>query len=169
MDYTYEYEGEELTVSVDKTGEGWRIKYDGHEFDVSSERMGDGLFSMIMGDTPYRVYFAEDDGDLHVFIAGNKFIFREPGSEGVGTGGGEAKVVDGILSILAPMPGSVVKIAVNEGDEVTSGQVVAVVEAMKMENELTTSVDGVVKKVHSEAGEQVDNGELLIEIEAAEG
>ncbi|MCP4230402.1 MAG: biotin/lipoyl-binding protein [bacterium] len=169
MDYTYEYNGEELTVSLDRTGDGWRVKYDESEFDVSAEKMGSGLFSMIVGDTPYRIYFAETNGDLHIFIAGYKFVFREPGSEGIGTGGGGAAVVDGVLSVSAPMPGEIVKIPVAEGDEVSAGQVVAIVEAMKMENELTTSVDGVVKAVYSEAGRQVDNGELLVEIEAAEG
>lgn len=168
MDYTYEYNGEELTLSLDKTGEGWRVKYDDTEFDVSAEKMGGGRFSMIAGDTPYRIYFAETNGELHIFIAGNKFVFREPGSDSVGAGGGGAAVVDGILSICAPMPGEVVKIPVAEGDAVLAGQVVAIVEAMKMENELTTSVDGVVKAVHSEAGKQVDNGELLVEIETEE-
>lgn len=168
MDYTYEHNGEELTVSLDKVGDGWRVKFDGTEFDVSAESMGGGRFSVLVGDVPYRVYFAEANGEVYVFIAGNRFIFREPGTEDVGARGGGAKVIDGILSVCAPMPGEVVKIPVAEGDQVSAGQVVAIVEAMKMENELTTSVDGAVKAVHSEAGKQVDNGELLVEIEAAD-
>jgi biotin carboxyl carrier protein len=77
-------------------------------------------------------------------------------------------VVDGILSIAAPMPGEVVKITVEEGQKVAAGQVVAIVEAMKMEHELATTVDGVVNAVHVGAGDQVDNAQVLVVIKAAE-
>lgn len=80
-----------------------------------------------------------------------------------GTGGGRA--ADGTAVVSAPMPGKVVKCLVEDGDTVTAGQGVVIVEAMKMENELRSSVDGTVRKVQVKEGDNVEAGETLIVIE----
>ncbi len=67
--------------------------------------------------------------------------------------------------IDAPIPGKVVKVHVAEGDEVSAGQPLVVLEAMKMENELTADQAGKVAAVHVEAGRTVDTGETLVELE----
>ena len=69
--------------------------------------------------------------------------------------------------IKAPMPGRVVRILVSQGQPVERGQPVAIVEAMKMENELHASAVGTVKVVHVQQGATVDAGQLLIELELA--
>jgi biotin carboxyl carrier protein len=68
-------------------------------------------------------------------------------------------------SIKTPMPGRVVRVLVAVGDRVTAGQGVAVVEAMKMENDLRTPRDGVVTEVLVSAGAAVDGGAVLVVIE----
>ena len=68
----------------------------------------------------------------------------------------------GAKDIVAPMPGLVVQIAVKAGDEVKVGQVVAVIEAMKMENNIISQRAGVVSKVHVTQGKEVENGATLI-------
>lgn len=169
MDFTYEYDGEERTVSLEKTANGWKVACDGAEFELSSEKLGLGRFSIMAGARLHRVFVAEGTGEAYVFVAGRQFVFREPGTAGARRSAAGAAVVDGILSIAAPMPGEVVKITVEEGQKVAAGQVVAIVEAMKMEHELATTVDGVVNAVHAGAGDQVDNAQVLVEIKAAEG
>jgi glutaconyl-CoA/methylmalonyl-CoA decarboxylase subunit gamma len=67
--------------------------------------------------------------------------------------------------IVSPMPGRVLKVLVNEGDEVHAGKPVVVVEAMKMENELAALHDGKVKKVYVTPGTAVEGGAKLVEIE----
>ncbi|MGP4097526.1 ATP-binding protein [Nonomuraea sp. KM90] len=64
-------------------------------------------------------------------------------------------------SLLAPMPGSVLRVEVEPGDRVTKGQAVLVLEAMKMEHRITAPADGVVSGVHVEKGQQVDAGAVL--------
>jgi biotin carboxyl carrier protein len=64
--------------------------------------------------------------------------------------------------IVAPMPGRVVKILVSVGEEVTQGQGVAVVEAMKMENELKAKGAGSVAAIHVKPGEAIESGAKLI-------
>ncbi|MFC4113846.1 biotin carboxylase N-terminal domain-containing protein [Nonomuraea zeae] len=64
-------------------------------------------------------------------------------------------------SLLAPMPGSVLRVEVETGDRVTKGQPVLVLEAMKMEHRIAAPADGVVSGVHVEKGQQVDAGAVL--------
>lgn len=68
--------------------------------------------------------------------------------------------------VVAPMPGLVVKVDVEVGDEVEAGQGVVIVEAMKMENELAAEAPGRVVAVNASAGEAVDKGQVLVELEA---
>ncbi|MGB9696161.1 MAG: biotin/lipoyl-containing protein [Ignavibacteria bacterium] len=67
--------------------------------------------------------------------------------------------------IVAPMPGSIVKVGVQEGQLVKKGQVLVVLEAMKMENELKAPIDCMVKKVFVEEKQAVEKNQLLIKLE----
>ncbi len=64
--------------------------------------------------------------------------------------------------ILAPISGVVLKVMVNPGDVVKAGDIVAVIEAMKMENNITAVQDGTVKEVKVKPGSEVQEGEVLI-------
>ena len=66
--------------------------------------------------------------------------------------------------IVAPMPGMVVKIEVAEGDRVEAGQGVAIVEAMKMENELRAGGPGVVARIHVREGDAVEKDQVLVDL-----
>jgi biotin carboxyl carrier protein len=68
-------------------------------------------------------------------------------------------------AIAAPMPGRVVKILVAPGDDVAADQPVAIVEAMKMENEIRTQRAGRVAKIGAAAGDTVEGGAVLVELE----
>jgi propionyl-CoA carboxylase alpha chain len=71
-------------------------------------------------------------------------------------------------SLLAPMPGTVVRVAVAEGDPVRSGQLVCVLEAMKMEHPVTAPADGVVRHLPVTTGAQVEAGALLAVVDSSE-
>ena len=79
------------------------------------------------------------------------------------TGTGSAP--SGPVPLSAPMPGLVVKVEVAEGDTVESGQGLVIVEAMKMENELTAETDSRVAGVRVAAGDTVEKGQVLVELE----
>ena len=72
----------------------------------------------------------------------------------------------GESTVLAPMPGTVIRVEVEQGDTVTARQPLAVLEAMKMEIPLHSPFDGVVKAVHVAAGDRVAGGALLVELES---
>lgn len=76
-----------------------------------------------------------------------------------------AEVGEGQLN--APMPGKILEIVVNVGDTVNTGDPVAILEAMKMENELKAPVDGTISSIHVEEGQSVEKNVLILEIEAS--
>jgi biotin carboxyl carrier protein len=71
----------------------------------------------------------------------------------------------GPAPLIAPMPGMIVRVAVQVGDQVQAGQGLVVMEAMKMENELRATAAGTVKAILAEAGTAVEKGAILLELE----
>lgn len=72
--------------------------------------------------------------------------------------------VQGATQITAPMPGTIVSVKVNVGDTVKKGDLVAILEAMKMENEIFSSADGKVVGISATAGATVNNGDVIVSI-----
>jgi biotin carboxyl carrier protein len=72
---------------------------------------------------------------------------------------------EGHGAITAPMPGKLIAIKVKVGDKVEANTLVAILEAMKMENEILAGVAGTVKEVKARAGETVEGGKTLLVIE----
>ena len=72
-------------------------------------------------------------------------------------------------AIYAPMPGLVKIIQVGAGDKVEEGQVLVVLEAMKMEHSLTAPRDGEISEIHVEQGSQITDGELLVSMDEQSG
>ncbi len=67
--------------------------------------------------------------------------------------------------VAAPMPGTILNVLVKEGAKVKGGEVLLILEAMKMENEITSPVAGAVKKIAVSKGSNVNTGEVLVIIE----
>ena len=80
----------------------------------------------------------------------------------------EADITDVEGGLTAPMPGKILAIEVNEGDPVDTGQLLVLMEAMKMEHQIVAAFDGAVTEVRVAVGDQVDNGELLVVIAATD-
>lgn len=74
----------------------------------------------------------------------------------------EVVVSQGQEVIEAPMPGNIWKIVVSEGDQVKSGDVLLILEAMKMENEIVAPRDGIVVSINTTTGASVNTGERLV-------
>lgn len=75
-----------------------------------------------------------------------------------------AAPVAGATIVKAPMPGTVVSVKVKAGDAVKADTVVAVLEAMKMENEIFAGVDGTVAAINANAGDSVNTGDAIVSI-----
>ena len=97
-----------------------------------------------------------DGAPLAVSVADPRIFRRRAGGRVAGSGP---------ATILAPMPGRVVKVLVQRGDEVAARQAVVVIEAMKMENELRAARAGVVTEVRVTQGASVEANAVLVVLE----
>lgn len=70
----------------------------------------------------------------------------------------------GATTVEAPMPGNIWKVIAKEGQEVKSGDVLIILEAMKMENEIVAPTDGVVASIHVAEGAAVNGGDVLVSL-----
>ncbi|HTM85034.1 MAG TPA: biotin/lipoyl-containing protein, partial [Mycobacterium sp.] len=129
-------------------------------------------------------HLGEDDvlprQNVVVEVGGRRLEVSLPGDLALGNGGGAGGAVRkkpkarkrsaaaGAAAsgdaVTAPMQGTVVKVAVEEGQEVATGDLVAVLEAMKMENPVTAHKDGVITGLAVEAGAAITQGTVLAEI-----
>ena len=75
-------------------------------------------------------------------------------------------IVTSAGSVLAPIPGLVLRIVVKEGDSVKAGDTVLILEAMKMESEIASTATGIISKINVKEGASVQEGETLIEVGA---
>ncbi|MCZ7631674.1 MAG: biotin/lipoyl-binding protein [Microthrixaceae bacterium] len=82
------------------------------------------------------------------------------------SGGAGSAVVAGSGKVAVPMQGTIVKVEVEVGQEVTAGDTVVVLEAMKMENNVAADIDGTVTEVNVEPGQSVGSGDVVVVIEA---
>ncbi len=78
-----------------------------------------------------------------------------------------SSIADG-SSVIAPLPGLITKVFVNEGDNITVGQPIMMLEAMKMENEVTSTANGMIIDIRCKEGDSVNQGDPLILLKAAE-
>lgn len=86
----------------------------------------------------------------------------KPAAPAVPKTAGAAKPASGDGVVAAPMPGTVSEILVKEGDKVSKGQVLVMLEAMKMQNEIMAGYDAVVESVQTSKGASVDTGDALV-------
>ncbi len=79
----------------------------------------------------------------------------------------EEKNIENVVNgaVIAPMPGKIVDIRVSSGEKVKKGDILLILEAMKMENEIVAPRDGVVKEIKVDVGKNVDRGEILLVLE----
>lgn len=133
-------------------------------------------YSMLVGDRSYEAFArlapdADAEGTtVEVMIDGRPYLVtvEDERSRALASLAGGAHV-SGDAPIRAPMPGLVVKVVAEQGSSVERGQTVVVLEAMKMENDLTTPRAGVIKAVRVERGQTVNQGDVLVVVGDAEG
>lgn len=136
---------------------------DGERVPFREVRRGGVLVAIELGGEVSPVRVARDGDRAFVWCAGSVFEVRRATAGRPRTRPGSAS--EAHSGLVAPMPGRIRRIFVQAGDKVEKGQVVLVIEAMKMEHAIEAPHDGVVKKVHCQEGGRVSEGQLLIELE----
>jgi glutaconyl-CoA/methylmalonyl-CoA decarboxylase subunit gamma len=130
----------------------------GNKYTVQIKSFEDNIAAIEVNGTPYQV-------ELEKAVVATKTprLIRSSGPE---TGPPkDLKVKTGLSRILAPLPGTIMKINIKEGDAVKKGDTALIMEAMKMENNIQAEKEGIVKKLACKEGDTVLQGDLLFEIE----
>ncbi|RME19235.1 MAG: hypothetical protein D6800_14525 [Candidatus Zixiibacteriota bacterium] len=157
-------DGETCECEIQRDGERFTVTCGGDSCPV--ERIGEGLFAVTINGQRKLAAVAKSENGFLVDIDAWLFEIRQPSEDGFAGGvGDQAAEKD---KLYAPMPGKIVKVLAEVGDEVHEKQTLVIVEAMKMENPVVAKAVGRVKAVNCAAGDQVDTETPLIELELAE-
>ena len=148
-----------------KDGKYYFTGKDKEAVEVDIKKISSNTLSLLIDGVSHRIYLASEGGKYYGYSHGRHFVFQESSDEKDQVQTGEDRSLEEMLLIKAPMPGKIIQINVEEGQEVKKNQTLVIVEAMKMENEVKAEMAAVVKKIQVEAGDLVDPDKVLIELE----
>jgi len=154
---------DEHRVEVERTGPGrFRITAEGEESNVEVLYCGDGHIRALIDEEPVEAGILLGPEQVLISLHGETYNLRKlvpPTVDETGPG------ADAAASLTAPMPGTVVKVLVEEGQEVEEGQLLLVLEAMKMEQPVSAPHAGVVHSLPFDEGSLVPGGAVLVEVQ----
>ena len=164
MLYDVTIDGKDYRLDLNRADGRWTCRLDGREVEVDAVLARPDVLSLRIGNMAYEVKSERVANDLHLWVGSTRFAaeVRDPRSLR-----GRARAGDdqGPKKIVASMPGKVVRLLVQAGDEVELGAGVAVVEAMKMQNEIKSPKKGMVQKILVKEGAAVNAGDVLAVVE----
>jgi biotin carboxyl carrier protein len=126
---------------------------------------GPSLYSLIVDNSSYEVHVEEREGGYRVLLLGQVYDvhIEEEGAQLIASARRSLlPSEDEELVVKSPIPGLIFDVTVEEGQEVAAGDILVIVEAMKMENELRAPRGGIVQAIHAGPGDSVDKGTPLL-------
>lgn len=157
----------EVEVERVETG-GYALTLQGRRYEVQLKPLGDFSFQMLLVDgVEYPLHIDPASGSYTFLLAGAHFdVEMLPEAAAVLA---EVRALNpghhSAITVKAPMPGLIKEVSVKQGDSVTKGQRLLVLEAMKMNNEIRAPGDGTVKSVPVVQDQRVNAGEVLMLLE----
>jgi len=167
MNYVAKIGDREIRITVDASGgSGYEVTIDGERKVVDARPVAPHLWSILDGNRSFEAsVFELADEEFEVRIGGayHRFTLMNEQRRARFRAGG--KGIAGRGAIASPMPGKIVKLSVELGEEVEAGQGLIVIEAMKMENELKSTGAGRITEIFVKEGDVVESGAKLLLIE----
>lgn len=167
MKITFDHNSQSYALDLTTAGKIHTVSIDGETYPVEILGSGDGWFdirlpaSKSVPASAFTAYISSDGPKRWVTVNGQTFVLTK--SAGTTRRGGHGHHAAGEL--IAPMPGQVRAVQVAEGEVITKGQTLVVVEAMKMEIKVSAPGDGVVKSVLVKTGQTVEREQILVVLE----
>ena len=151
---------------LEQNGSFYRVKIDNHEYELDVERVSEGIYSIIHDNQSINMEMIEGDllNSYKVNTTNNYYELEVIDARARYLGSQKSELDHSDNIVMSPMPGKIVKIPVNEGQEVEKGETVIVVSAMKMESEYKSPADGTIKHIFVTEGSTIEGHEPLIEI-----
>jgi biotin carboxyl carrier protein len=154
---------ENTTIEISPSGKSYRATVGETTADVEILQAKDGKLDLLIDGQRVTAYVSSEHAKYWVTIDGQTFGLTKPAAGARKSGGGHHHAAG---ELTAPMPGQVRVVNVAEGESVTKGQTLLVVEAMKMEIRIQAPREGNVKKLFVKQGQTVEREQILIEIES---
>ena len=153
---------EDQTIGVERAGSArLRITAEGEDSTVEVLHYGDGRIRALIDENPAEAGIVTYPNETLISLRGKTHALRKPAPPAVDEDGPGA---DAAANLTAPMPGTIVKVLVEEGEEVEEGQLLLVLEAMKMEQPISAPHDGTVRSLPFAEGSMVPGGAVLVEV-----
>jgi biotin carboxyl carrier protein len=164
MKYEAEIDGQTVGLDLEEKDGRLSVVIEERLYDVEVVRPEPGVYQLFVGDKVYEARVSSSDtNSLKINLRGKLFTaniidrkHRRPGAE---------HNDESQKQLVAPMPGKVVRILLNPGDEVSAGQGVVIVEAMKMQNEIKSSKAGRLLEIRVAEGDAVSANQILAIVE----
>ena len=150
----------DITLDISSNGKAFTLTVDNKTIQAEVLQAENGKLKLLIDGQHITAYVSSDNAKRWVTVNGQTFVLTK--SSGAPKGGHTQHVAG---ELTAPMPGQVRAVNVSEGDAVTKGQTLLVLEAMKMEIRVQSPQDGIVKKLLVKQGQTVEREQILIEIE----
>ena len=162
-----ELAGETYELAVRREGERVFAEVGGRRYELEARAVGAGEYLLMHEGRVYecRVGGRAGGSTLTVAVGSREYEVTLTDPKHLRGAGGAHGHAAGRAQVVAPMPGKVVRVLVEAGQQVEAGQGVVVVEAMKMQNELKSPKGGTVAELRAEAGATVNSGDVLAVIE----
>jgi biotin carboxyl carrier protein len=161
--FSFDHNSESISIVLASSGSGksYRLTMGETTVDAETLQAKDGKLDLLIDGRRLTAYVSSDNAKRWVTINGQTLVLTKSS----GARGGAHGQHHPAGELTAPMPGQIRAVNVGEGDAVTKGQTLLVVEAMKMEIRIHAPQDGVVKKVFVKQGQTVEREQVLIEVE----
>ena len=166
MEYTVKHVDEVYDINVEKKEQTFSINISGEEYTCQGSAL-DGQLSILYGNKVIHSVVTKKKGKYYIYLNGEIYELEEVLEEAKNFKAEDVEE-EKIQIVLAPMPGKIIKTCVEEGEKVKSGQVLLIMESMKMETSVEATIDGIVKKLYVSGGDSMDDGQKLVEVEAEE-
>ncbi|MGE5207239.1 MAG: biotin/lipoyl-containing protein [Chlamydiota bacterium] len=165
MIYDVNIDGTAYRLELARGKSGWECRLNGSAVALDAVLTRANVLSIVINGTAYEVKQELTPLDLHVWVGSARYAAEVRDPRSLRSRRQAAGAADGIVKLVAPMPGKVVRLLLSEKAEVEAGQGVLVVEAMKMQNELKSPKKGVVQKILAAPGAAVNAGDVLAIVE----
>lgn len=164
MQYTYEYNGETISIKLERQPDNSFTATIGEQiYTVHASQVATGGYLLRVDDKRVLAHTVADSDARYVHVDGTQYQLNKVDSRRRKRGAAGSSG-----DLTAEMPGQVMDVRVAQGDSVSSGDVLVVLEAMKMEIRVTAPYDGTVDALHVNTGDVVERGQVLVEVSETE-
>ena len=148
-----------------------QVKLNDKVYEVNFEEISsEMIYSLIVDGKSYEINISEDDNEWYVLIRGTMYKAEviDEREKRLREASGELALSTGEYTLQAPMPGLVVKVPVKVGKKVNMGDVLVILESMKMQNELKSPHNGTITEVNIKKGDRVEKREVMLVLDQEE-